>query len=528
MIDIVLYRQRIGCFISAKQPKFKCKSKADNKYSFILNFLLLFICITTSDHQNVNNIDTKYNAEFNKYISPLNCNNNPLAEHVNNPSLNIYCGNAYAHYINGNISNKSAFNIVHWNKGNAYLENKKDEIDAVIEKYKPHILGLSEANLRHETDLQQVQFEDFDLHTCPTITNPDIKMSRIVVYTHKSLVVKPRPDLMDNTLSTIWLEVGLPGKKKILICNIYREWGYMRQNDNISHSDNAQLTRWSRFIELWQQALSEDKETIVIGDVNIDCLKWGEMDDILSTDKIYKQKPLIKLLFENIFPSGVSQLINVPTRFCPGQEPSGLDHIYSNKPEKLSNITAHTNGGSDHKVLQVLRHAKSLQMMPRYVRKRCYKNFDAAAFQEDVNKVKWYNVYASHDANTATELLSSMFTETLNRHAPVKTIQINKKYAPWLTESTKHMMSIRDQAHQRWSETKSQNDWETYTKLRNSTTEVLRKAKEKWEANSIDVISNKLTDVWQNLKSLMKWNTKGPPLQLMRCSQPKATCNNHE
>ena len=119
MIDIVSYRQRIGCFISAKQPKFKCKRKADDKFSFILNFLLLFICITTSDHQNVNNIDTKYNAEFNKYISPLNCNNNPLAEHVNNPSLNIYCGNAYAHYINGNISNKSAFNIVHWNKGNA-------------------------------------------------------------------------------------------------------------------------------------------------------------------------------------------------------------------------------------------------------------------------------------------------------------------------------------------------------------------------------------------------------------------------
>ena len=59
----------------------------------------------------------------------------------------------------------------------------------------------------------------------------------------------------------------------------------MRQNDNFSHSDNAQLTRWSRFIELWQQALSEEKETIVIGDVNIDCLKWGEMDDILSTDK---------------------------------------------------------------------------------------------------------------------------------------------------------------------------------------------------------------------------------------------------
>ena len=48
-------------------------------------------------------------------------------------------------------------------------------------------------------------------------------VSRVVVYTHNSLVVRRRYDLEDENISSIWLEVGLPRKKKILVCNAYRE-----------------------------------------------------------------------------------------------------------------------------------------------------------------------------------------------------------------------------------------------------------------------------------------------------------------
>ena len=59
-------------------------------------------------------------------------------------------------------------------------------------------------------------------------------MSRIVIYTNDNVISKRRHDLEDDKLSAIWLEVGLPGKKKILIGNAYREWQYMSQNDNSS------------------------------------------------------------------------------------------------------------------------------------------------------------------------------------------------------------------------------------------------------------------------------------------------------
>ena len=143
------------------------------------------------------------------------------------------------------------------------MENKMDEIGAIIQKHQPHILGLSEANYFQHHDLNKVQLPDYTLHTCPTINNNQLKVSRVVVFTHNSLVVKARPDLMHDQISSIWLEVGLPMKKKIIICNTYREWGYLRQGDNSSRSVSEQLVRWKSFIAQWEKAQSEDKELLV-------------------------------------------------------------------------------------------------------------------------------------------------------------------------------------------------------------------------------------------------------------------------
>ena len=112
---------------------------------------------------------------------------------------------------NGNRGQRGrGIKIVTWNKGNSLLQNKHPEIENVIASHHPHILGLSEANFMMNTDPMTVQHDDYILHTAPTLDNPTLGVSRIVVYTHSSLKVKRRPDLEDSTISAIWLEVGMP------------------------------------------------------------------------------------------------------------------------------------------------------------------------------------------------------------------------------------------------------------------------------------------------------------------------------
>ena len=48
---------------------------------------------------------------------------------------------------NGNSNRKQSINIIHWNKGKSLFQNKLNDIDTILEKYKPHIISLCEANV---------------------------------------------------------------------------------------------------------------------------------------------------------------------------------------------------------------------------------------------------------------------------------------------------------------------------------------------------------------------------------------------
>ena len=105
-----------------------------------------------------------------------------------------------------------------------FLKNKMPEAKNIINGLHPHILGISEANLNQNHDQNIVQLEDYTMHTCTTINNPNLLTCRVVVYTHKSLVVKLRTDLMCDTFCSVWMEVGLPRHRKFLLAQTYSEW----------------------------------------------------------------------------------------------------------------------------------------------------------------------------------------------------------------------------------------------------------------------------------------------------------------
>ena len=321
----------------------------------------------------------------------------------------------------------------------------------------------------------------------------------MVVYTHNSLVVKRRHDLEDANISSIWLEVGLPRKRKILVCHAYREWKHLYQADNSSGSIPAQQQRWTQFLEQWGKALSENKEVIVAMDANIDFLKWTK-DNLPPSDSTARLKPLIKDLFSDIFPLGVSQMVTTPTRFWPGQPPSGLDHLYKNSPGKLSEVHTELTGGSDHMLIKVTRFAKSIKKNARYVRKRCYKEFDESIFREQVANISWYELYSCEDLDQAVQILTCNLTRILDELAPVKTVQIRTRYAPWLSSDTKAVMKERDAAQVHASETQHQDDWRLYKNLRNSVTTRMRQEKASWHKQRLDHAENSSTNLWKNIK----------------------------
>ena len=140
----------------------------------------------------------------------------------------------------------------------------------------------------------------------------------------------------------------------------YRQWRLVGQPDGISASVPSQLTRWNVFLDNWEKALLEDKEVIVALDANLDHLTWRVQDNLPSHSSSVRLKSLIEALFTRIIPHGVTQLVTGATRMERGQPRTGLDHLYTNKVEKLSSVQTFLTGTSDHKLLKVVRFARSL------------------------------------------------------------------------------------------------------------------------------------------------------------------------
>ena len=321
------------------------------------------------------------------------------------------------------------------------------------------------------------------------------------------MVVKLRTDLMSDSFSSIWIELGLPRKKKFLVCQIYREWQLLNPTlGNSSTDEGDQLIRWLEFLDQWERALDSGLEVHVMGDFNIDQCNWT-----LPNTRL---KSLIHALFMQILPRGVSQLVIGPTRHCPYQSSSGLDHFYTNSPSRISCVEKIVCGGSDHMLISVKRSTKMNISSPAYIRKRSFRNFNSDDFVAAIRQISWLDIYLCSNIDDAVKLLSEKITFILDIMAPLKTVQVRKKYNPWLSKTTKDMMVERDRLHGVAIQSKSSDDWAQYKSLRNKVINRQRIEEKSGKKARLDQCSSDASRMWKEVRNILNWGSTGSPTQL--------------
>ena len=93
-------------------------------------------------------------------------------------SVEIENHNFRLRYTNGNKP-KNGIRILHWNPGAKHLRNKVQNIESVVCKYKPEILGISESNFYQSHDVNDVQLENYNLFFSETINNQILKSAEL-------------------------------------------------------------------------------------------------------------------------------------------------------------------------------------------------------------------------------------------------------------------------------------------------------------------------------------------------------------
>ena len=152
-------------------------------------------------------------------------------------------------------------------------------------------------------------------------------------------------------------------------------------------------------LDHWKSAFATGLEVHCHGDMNLNHCNWTD-PNLPHSNQSYKLRELTLALFARIIPLGVAQLVSGPTRHFPGQKSIGLDHYYTNRPDKTSPVQKHHNGGSDPLLIGAIRFSRSIQ-------KRSFKNFDSELFIQEVRKISWLDVCLCEDADKAVHLQSS-------------------------------------------------------------------------------------------------------------------------
>ena len=400
--------------------------------------------------------------------------------------------------------------IISWNAGATYLMNQMNEVKWLLDEFNPHILFLPESNLLRSHDRDKVEIEGYTLHTSLMIRNADRQTSRIVAYVKEGIIVRRREDLELDDFSSIWLEAGLPRQKKFLVCGVYREWAHLKRGEETeedSGSRQEQEERWNNFLEKWEDALEEQPDVTVLGDINIDLNK-------AFNTRGHTCKKMAEELKQRILNRGIVQKIEENTRYVSSCEPSLIDHIYMTRPE-LGTSLVHNWGTSDHRVIELKKKTKGFIPQATRLRKRVFKNFSRNKFIEDVKNIKWWKkVYSEEDPDKATENWEEEFCKVLDKHCPVKAIETKKNYTPWMTkelqEKSKSLQDKRKSLKDNWNKEEEKAIAAEAKILK----QMLQNAEEKWKNEESRKMRKDEAKSWKRIKSWLGWKNTSQPEQL--------------
>ena len=324
-------------------------------------------------------------------------------------------------------------------------------------------------------------------------------------YVEMILLYTVEKQRMSDKFSSIWIKIGNRGKTSLRIGGAYREHYLIRQPEpNNSRDQISQEIRWNNFIGQWKSACSSGP-TVVIGDINLDLLKWETPDQILEN--------MVEKVKTEIMTRNISQVINGPTRFWNGKAPSLIDHCWSNCVEKIYNIQNISRSTADHNVIAINYKMKGKIISSQEIKGRDRRNWSVEECKRQLNIMNWDTVFNEQNVDIANAEFERKFLSILDALAPMRKVQTRNRRSDWISKETKELMTKRDKSRDKAVASSRMEDWQKYRTERNLCNVLVdRDRKDKLKETYEELHKNRDHKGLYNLtKKKMGWKTGGSP-----------------
>ena len=400
--------------------------------------------------------------------------------------------NREQHSKNGNVQNNKSkkcknIKLLHLNKRNSNFKNRIAEMQLIITKYNPDIITIAEANIDQSYTDYISQFENYNIELNKMFQICGNSRNAIFIK-KKQLAYKRREDLEDYDTCTIWIKIIIQRTKKVLLMGGYRQWNLPKtmDPDNNTNSGIQQMNRLQKILAKWALAMNENKDVVVMMDDNID-------SDINSThNKIYKIKNLYDLWQSHLIDFNIHQHNNLYTWFHRTQKPSTIDHIFSNCPNKISEVKTIRNSFSDHAMLLTEYMSSDIVYRPKFIKIRKSKLLSKRNLQTQFkNNDILPTIFNYTDPNQIADILQIELNSMIELIAPQSYIQYTKDYAPYIDESLHEDIKNTDDLLTKAIKSKNPNDWTNFKNSRNITQKKLKNKKNYfWKVNFHQILTN--------------------------------------
>jgi hypothetical protein len=165
--------------------------------------------------------------------------------------------------------------------------------------------------------------------------------------------------------------------------------------------------------------MTTKKNIIACGDFNVD------MSDM--------SKPYSKFFSNFLASHSLQQPINSHTHFSATTN-SILDLFIATSDIPISNSSVLNLTISDHLPILLDVDCNVPKASPHIVTRRSCKHFSRTCFEKDLANVPWSVIDIFDSPDDKVDVFNSLFLDVLDLHAPLKTIRIKKKTAPWITK----------------------------------------------------------------------------------------------
>ncbi|CAB3989895.1 RNA-directed DNA polymerase from transposon BS [Paramuricea clavata] len=332
------------------------------------------------------------------------------------------------------------------------------EIRLILSNNALDILAINESKIDNQISNNEIHIDGFNI----------IRKDRnrfgggVVLYVRQNISFSDRIDLIPDELEMVCIELSLPYNKSLLISTWYRP-------------PNSLMNKFDYWASFLAKCDNEDKELILIGDLNCDVSKT------IPDPHTCKLQFLCSLY-------QIDQLIKESTRLTP-KSATLIDLILTNRPENISRSGVIHLGISDHSLVYAVRKFTLPNGRQKIRQVRNFKNFVENDFIRDVSQLPWEMVYQFGDPNLCWQVWKSLLLDALNRHAPLRHKRIRNNPVPWINPQIKELMRKRDYHKKKAIKYDSESQWELYKTLRNEVNINMRKAKSKYFCDKIQASS---------------------------------------